>query len=357
MKRTLLRRLCCPGCEGELALEGPASAGTEEIQSGGLRCRRCGVYPIVNGIPRLLAAELQGATDEPAGECTAGRQAPGQRSAADQAQRRTQRSFGFQWTRFAGMYPVFEANFLNYVTPLTPASFRNRLVLDAGCGFGRHLFYAATYGAEAIGVDLSAAVESAHRNTAHLPGAHVVQADLNRLPFRRGTFDLVYSIGVLHHLPAPEATFANLVRYLSPGGTVAVWVYSSTRRGINAILEAVRRLTTRLPLTLLLALSRFAGVVDWACFIGPYRLASRWAPTRSFVERLVWPRIKLYAAYPFEVCVADWFDRLSAPIRFYYNGEQLSGWCRNQALEEVRISPTGRYGWRACGRVSNHAPG
>ncbi|MBI4322999.1 MAG: methyltransferase domain-containing protein [Candidatus Omnitrophica bacterium] len=340
MKRTLLKWVCCPACGGDVALDAVASAHTQEIESGGLRCGACAAaYPIVNGIPRFLPMARQTSSS----------------SSAEQARHRTQRSFGFQWTRFAGMHPVFEADFLKYVSPLTPESFRHRLVLDAGCGFGRHLFYAATYGAEAIGVDLSAAVESAHRNTAHLPGAHVIQADLNHLPFRPGTFDLVYSIGVLHHVPTPEATFGNLLRSLKPGGTVAIWVYSSTRRGINAMLEAARRLTTRLPLRLLLGLSWFAGLMDWACFIGPYRLASRWSLTASLVERIAWPRIKLYAAYPFEVCVADWLDRLSAPIRFYYNEEQLSHWCCRHVLEDVRISPTGRYGWRVCA-VRSHAP-
>ncbi len=46
---------------------------------------------------------------------------------------------------------------------------------------------------------------------------------------------------------------------------------------------------------------------------------------------------------------ADWFDRLAAPIRFYYNGQDLDGWLSRAQLHHTAISPTGLFGWRAYG--------
>ena len=65
---------------------------------------------------------------------------------------------------------------------------------------------------------------------------------------------------------------------------------------------------------------------------------------------MTFARVKLYARYPFHVCVADWFDRLAAPRRHYYTPEDLAGWARGAALSDVHITPTGKYGWRlfAC---------
>lgn len=335
MKRRLLDWLCCPECQGAFELRVFKEEGLEAIE-GLLRCACGAAYPLVDGIPRIL--KDGSARADKGGQF-------------HRLQALTQRSFGFQWTRFFRMHPAFEANFLNYVAPLTPERFRGRLVLDAGCGFGRHLYYAATYGAEVIGVDASSAVESSYRNTVHLQRAHVVQADLYRLPFKPGTFDLIYSIGVLHHLPEPESAFCNLLRYLKPDGAIAVWVYSAVRRGINACLETVRRLTTRLPLPAVLGLSWLAGVIDWGLFIAPYRLVSRWRLTRALADRVAWPRVKLYAAYSFDVCVADWMDRLAAPVRFYYTPDQLRQWCQRGALLDIQISPTGHYGWRVAGRT------
>jgi hypothetical protein len=96
-------------------------------------------------------------------------------------------------------------------------------------------------------------------------------------------------------------------------------------------------------------LSFLGALVDWCGFILPYRLARRLLG--ASIDRFVWPRIKLYARYPFQVVYADWFDRLSAPIRFYYDGDDLAGWAARAGLINVHISPTGLYGWRLYGEV------
>jgi SAM-dependent methyltransferase len=60
-------------------------------------------------------------------------------------------------------------------------------------------------------MDLSDAVETAYANLGKMPNVHVVQGDIYHPPFARpeggGPFDFIYSIGVLHHLPDPEAGF------------------------------------------------------------------------------------------------------------------------------------------------------
>ncbi len=136
------------------------------------------------------------------------------------------------------MHPEFEAQFLDWVHPLRPEFFRGKRVLDAGCGIGRHAYYAASYGAsEVVALDLSGAVETARRNLESFDNVDVVQGDLLRPPFRTaaqgGGFDLVYSIGVLHHLPDPHAGFRKLVEYVRPGGTIAVWVYGHENNGVR----------------------------------------------------------------------------------------------------------------------------
>ena len=63
------------------------------------------------------------------------------------------------------MYPHWEENFRSYFEPLVKRDdFAGKLVLDAGCGFGRHAFYAAKFGAEVLAMDLSEAVEAAYEN-------------------------------------------------------------------------------------------------------------------------------------------------------------------------------------------------
>jgi SAM-dependent methyltransferase len=267
----------------------------------------------------------------------------------EQLRGRTRKSFGYQWTEFGEMKEQFRADFLNYIHPVDVAFFPGKRGLDAGCGFGRHLYYAATFGADMTGLDFSRALERAREVTRPLPNVRLVQGDILSPPFERGSFDFVYCLGVLHHTVDPEAGFQALRSLVRPGGSIFVWVYSKSRRWTNHLLEFTRQVTSRLPFGATRLLSWIGAAVDTVGFIWPYRaLRSLLGPR---IDRYTLPRIRVYARYPFQVRYADWFDRLSAPIRFYYDGDDLQGWAERAGLVNVRISQTGLYGWRLYGEI------
>ncbi len=79
-----------------------------------------------------------------------------------------------------------------------------RRVLDAGCGVGRHLIPLLQAGFQVWGADCDAQVLRLLRERlawagVSAAGPHLVQADLNRLPFAAGAFDLVVSVNVINH--------------------------------------------------------------------------------------------------------------------------------------------------------------
>jgi SAM-dependent methyltransferase len=80
------------------------------------------------------------------------------------------------------------------------------------------------------GFDLTLAVESAYANIGARPNVHIVPADIMKPPFRQGSFDVVFSIGVLHHTSNPKAAFGKLVPLLKREGQIAIWVYSKPKR-------------------------------------------------------------------------------------------------------------------------------
>jgi len=268
---------------------------------------------------------------------------------ADALRAKTRRSFGYQWTEFGEMTDQFHDDFLNYIHPVQPAFFVGKSGLDAGCGFGRHMYHAARFGARMVGLDFSRAIERAREVNRDLPTVRLVQGDILRPPFAPGSFDFVYSLGVLHHTVDPERGFGALRQLVKPGGVIFVWVYSKSRTWTNSALEAAGCVTARLPLTVTRGLSLAGAVVDTVGFIWPYRIARRIVGPRA--DTLALPRIRVYERYPFQVCYADWFDRLSAPIRFYYDRKDLEGWAERAGLVNVSISQTGLYGWRLYGEV------
>lgn len=110
------------------------------------------------------------------------------------------------------------------------------LLLDLGCGFGRHAFEGFRRGARVVACDLSAAelkevratFEAMHQYGEAPPKglAATVNGDATRLPFADGTFDRIIASEVLEHIPDDRAALAELVRVLRPGGTLAVTVPS-----------------------------------------------------------------------------------------------------------------------------------
>src|SRR5215510_1402260 len=279
----LLNTLRCPGCQNSLAIS------PEETN---LFCSVCNLsFPIISGIPRLLLPPL--------GDALLG---DGSASGTDAKQVETALSFGFEWQRFPEMYDEWEKQFLDYMQPHPAEFFKGKKVLDAGCGNGRFAYYAAKYGAEVWAIDLGPAVEVARRNTEER-NVHVVQADLHDPPFALESFDFIYSIGVLHHLPDPEAAFQNLLRFLKPGGVVQIYLYwKLERRPIKAAMlsgiTAARRLTTRLPHGAGYALAYPTAVIAFTFFVWPYRILRNLPLLKRMAEEIP---LKQYASLPFRV--------------------------------------------------------
>src|SRR5881227_3488842 len=106
MRAELLAVLRCPSCGGLLI-----STMTADGRDGMLTCGRCGLpAPIRDGIPRFV--------DVP----------------DDETARRTQASFGYEWTHFNDWKQSGETNFNDYFQGLDLAALRHALVLDGGCG-------------------------------------------------------------------------------------------------------------------------------------------------------------------------------------------------------------------------------
>jgi SAM-dependent methyltransferase len=176
-------------------------------------------------------------------------------------QSRTKSAYSLQWNRFRILRPEEDRATFRNRTGLTGSDLSGALVLDAGCGMGRYLRVAAESGARAIGLDLSQAVLAAHDLTADLPDVSLVRGDLFRPPFAPGTFDHIYSLGVLDHTPNPRGAFLALAKLLKPGGRIAVWVYPRERPALERVINAHRAVSTHLPLRVLLALSRLMAPV------------------------------------------------------------------------------------------------
>ena len=304
----------------------------EEILEGWLQCTTCdGDFPVVRGVPRMLPVAL---------------------SKDKQA---TAEAFGYEWTHFTELTDQYREEFLDWIKPVPEDFFRDKVVLDGGCGKGRHAYLAAQFGArEVIAVDLSEAVEAAFQNTRALPNVHVVQADIYALPFLR-PFDYAYSIGVVHHLPDPRQGFISLLGHLKPGGRISIWVYG--REGNEWIVNFVNpiriRLTSRAPKIFTRVISFLLALPLYLALKLVYRPINRWSWLK-WLRRILFYNDYLSAIAGFSFAENYWnvFDHLVAPTAFYLTRDEVAEWFAAAHLESVEISQRTGNSWRATAVTS-----
>ena len=330
MKEKLLAYLVCPSCNASLDLS-VTRTESEEIIEGALRCRNCATsFPISAGVPRF--ADLAGVESD---------------------KRATAAGFGWQWQHFTQEDARYAEQFLGWIAPVTPEFFRDKVVLEGGCGKGRHTQLAARWGArEVIGIDLSAAVDTAFAATRSLPNAHIIQADVYRLPLAR-KFDYAFSVGVLHHLPDPRGGFISLASKVKPGGHISAWIYGAeNNEWITRFVNPVReRITSRIDQRALLQLSKIPAACLYLAtklVYGPLNRNGSTVAQRLFYNDY----LKAIAPFGWREQHTIVFDHLVAPTAFYISRAAFEEWWREIDARDVKISWHNKNSWCGFGEVA-----
>ena len=327
MKRRLLEHLACPVCGGDLAVIARSDDGGDDIREGTLHCGCGAEFPIRKGIARFASA----------GE-------------ALDATRRTRRMYNFTWRHFGEreVKDQWEKDSYHYASFIPPGLIggSGRVGLDAGCGGGADLRRIGTTGAAVVGFDLSDGVEVARRLTEDVAGVEVVQGDLHAPPFKPERFDFIYSFGVLHHLPDPQAAFVRLAKLLKPGGPLVTYLYedraerSPIDRHLLAAVRVMRRGTSRLPPALLLAFCWAMVPLIWLVFAVPARLL-RWRPGPQA------RRMPFSHTVKWRALAADLFDRFAPAVEFRYSERDVRELYERAGFERIETRPY--RGWVSWG--------
>ena len=331
LKPKLLSYLICPSCEGPLDLS-VAKLEEEEIIEGELRCPACAsAFPITGGIPRFANLER-----------------------VESDKRETAEGFGWQWQHFTQEDERYGQQMLGWLQPVTPEFFKDKVVLEGGCGKGRHSLLAARWGArDVIGVDLSDAVDSAFAVTRHLHNVHIVQADLCHLPLKP-VFDYAFTIGVIHHMAEPQTGFKSLASKIKPQGHLSAWVYGAeNNQWITRLIDPVRtRFTSSMNRRGLLHLSKVPATLIYAAtklVYGPLNRSPRGAAVASHL---------FYNDYLNSISHFGWreqhtivFDHLVAPTAHYISREEFERWWKEIGADEVTITWHNKNSWCGFGRM------
>jgi len=326
VRTAVLEFLACPLCQGNLIADTEPPAPDGHIINGVLVCG-CGErYPIRDGVPRMLAD-----VDE--------------RAPRTETDLPTER-FAIRWGLVGTSRARYEQQFLDWVAPLTPRDFTNRTVLEVGATCGTHTRIAARYGPKAlVALEPGPAVDYAFASTRHLKHAHVVQGDVERPPVAR-VFDIAFSIGVIHHMPDPQAAFRAITSRVVAGGRLAIWVqgYESNEWLVRLLDPLRRRVTSRLSRPLLYWAS-LPPALALTAIIQAYRLRplADLLPLGDYLSAISW--------YPPRDVHQLLFKQLAAPVAHYLREEEVREWFAAPELDGARIDWHNRNSWRASARV------
>ena len=299
MKESALSVLRCPACRSEMTVD-VQNRNANEIITGQLRCAGCRVsFPIARGVPRFVSTD----------------------SYAD--------AFSFEWNLHrttqldsaTGKTDSVDRFATSLGFPLSELN--GKLVLDIGCGTGRFAEIALKNGATVVGVDLSLAVDAAYKNIGTHPEMHIVQADVFKLPLAFDKFDVIYSLGVLHHTPDCRKAFEQLPAHLKPGGKVVITVYTDRNKYYCMSTNFWRRWTPRLPKRLLYALCHVAVPLYYLYRIPGLRVIGMGLFPINMDPRPKWR-------------VLDTFDCYSPTYQSYHNFPEVFEWFETAGLRDIR---------------------
>lgn len=272
MQQSLLPLLQCPVAHTPLRMvifsereKQYASGAVMEVWEGLLHSTAGFVYPIIDGIPRLLVESMcdyagflkKHLTNYDVLLQKVKQKHHGLLGHCIKKNKRTKASFAFEWkflnTKKDDKLWHRDTNDLLDIflseSGLAADEVQGKVVLDAGAGHGLMTQSVAKLAGMAIGAELSQAVEKAYQMNEQA-NVHYIQADLQYLPLVPEMADILYSSGVIHHTDNTELSLTLIEEKLKPGGNIVLWLYHPQTSLIhNAILQ-LRKITRKLPVRL-----------------------------------------------------------------------------------------------------------
>jgi len=235
--------------------------------------------------------------------------------------------FGFEWDKYSNLDSNYEKQFKNWTHPLGLDDFKDKKVLDAGCGMGRNSYWPLKWGAEeVVAFDYDKrSVEAAKKNLSKFNNAHIVYRSIYDIEWQN-KFDIAFSIGVIHHLKDPKKATKKLLDSTKEGGTLLFWLYSyEGYKWLVKYINPIRKnFTSKLPLPLVHFLSYFLSIPLWV-FVKIFRGPSDY--------------LKQLSTFKFWHLHSIVFDQLIPEVANYWKKEDVEELFQGLNFKELKIAP------------------
>ncbi len=242
--------------------------------------------------------------------------------------------FGLNWTRYDKFDDIYEEQFYEWIKPLKKEDLQNKLILDAGCGIGRNSYFCLKNGAKEVHLfDVQeSTVEIAKENLKDYNNTFIFNESIyDQESVVNSSYDLVMSIGVIHHLSNPKMAISKLYEKVKNGGELLIWVYGyEGNELLLKLLNLLRIFTTKLSYNTVAFLGKMLALALY--------LILKIYPTKS----QYWSRAKKMKKYVLEQII---IDQLIPKIANYYTESELPTLYKHLEYKDIQINNTNGNSW------------
>lgn len=263
-------------------------------------------------------------------------------------------SFGDEWTKFESFTEEEIIEIGNEYFDIVDDTMLNRSMtaLDVGCGTGRWTKYAAKRAGFVEAIDPSHAVLPATKLLKDIPNIRVTQAEVSDLPFENESFDFVFSLGVLHHIPDTQQAMIDAVKMLKKKGYFLVYLYYGfDNRGtlfkiVYHLSNMIRLVVNKLPQTLKAIVCDLLAIFLYFPLVSLAKIVRAITPGKNWYQKIP---LSAYVNKSFKVMRNDSLDRFGTPLEQRFTQIEIIEMMEKSGLENIVFSTKEPY-WHAVGQ-------
>lgn len=329
MKPDLVNYLICPLCKKNITLS-VKKESNKEIIEGTLTCTNNHKFKIIKGIPRFVTDTTKDFV------VTEDAFSSKWKKFNKQFHNKKWQDFQLKWLIERYDWKSY-ANFIKFLKT-------KKMILEAGSGVGNSAKLLSTNSTSTVfAIDASQSIDFAHKKYGNIKNIHFLQADLRQLPFKKNSFDYVFSDQVLHHTKNTETSFKYLTTFLKKNGYISVYVYNKKSPMREFADDFIREKTTKMSEKNCLEFSKDMATLGRSLSgIKKKITIKRDIPTLQIkkgtydVQRFVyWYFLKCFWADDgdFDRSVGVNFDWYFPKLAFRHTKDEVKKWCRDSTLK------------------------
>ena len=275
-------------------------------------------------------------------------------NAAQNIDWKTVDSFGDEWTKFDSFndeeieeigkeyFDIVDSKMLN----------KSMTALDVGCGTGRWSRYVIPRAGFVEAIDPSHAVIAAQSLIGQFDNVRITQAEVSHIPFPDESFDFVFSLGVLHHIPDTSQAMKDAVSKLKKGGYFLVYLYYAFDdrgfifKSLFHFSNVLRRVVNKLPQKPKAFVCDILALFIYLPLVGFAKTLKLFFPNSE-----IWQKIPLSAYHnkSFKIMRNDSLDRFGTPLEQRFTQSEITDMMKDSGLVDIVFSKNVAY-WHAVGK-------